>query len=137
MGFRLPQGSEKREAVGAEYWKPAKPGDVLLGRVEKFTTNSMGETVTISPCIAWPVAGEPTAYKELAVGVNSSLSKRLSHDDAGTVVAIQFTGKQTTPKGAMRLYEVATVPEESFAENMKKYGAALVEDDEPADDLPF
>lgn len=124
-GYQIPQDAEKR--IPSEFWKPEKPGDTLIGKVERFGKNSLGDNATLSPCVVWPIAGEPSGFGSMAVGLNSSLAKQLDETLRGKPIAIKYLGKKGTPQGAMRLYGVAVLPVEEWARLSEQFKLGIVE----------
>lgn len=141
---RIPGGAERRDPVKAEFWKPETPKDVLVGVVTEFAENALGRHMIVSPAIVWPTgAKEPQGFASLAVGLNADLRKRVSDDLIDQPIAIIYTGKTPTPKGAMRCFELATVPMDEWRAYADKCAPGLREATGEAptavdeDDLPF
>lgn len=144
-----PKDAVRQEA--AEFWKPERKGDALVGVVESFGENNMGQHVTIAPVVLFPREGTPEGYGAISVGMNSSLRKRLGERQKGEPVAIHFAGLQKTPAGGnpMKLYEVHRLPASEWTELETKFITSTtlresptgedvpVDDEHDGDDLPF
>lgn len=114
-----PRRTGAKEVEGAEFWKPERAGDAILGRVGAFATNRIGgddaRSVTLEAACVIPKEGAARGYHSARVGVNTSLGARLTEADAGKLVAVVYGGKKDTPAGKMRLFRVFALGPEDYA----------------------
>ena len=128
-----PPGGAKKTAK-AEYWKPKKKGETIMGIVSRFGDSHFGRFVVLSPVILYPDTGEPSGFLSLAVGINSWLEKVVKGEHTGTPLAIRYVGPEKTPKGYMRTFEVFEISPADWQEDQQKYVDVSAFDDVETDD---
>lgn len=146
--YELPKGSRKIEP--AEFWKPTKPGDTVIGKIARFGENTFadgnkGRNITLEPVVVWPVAGEPGGFGSVAVGLNTSLQTQITDSLKDHPVVIKYLGSKRTPGGPtpMRMFGVAVLPQDEWARLYDQFfpkgeaAAATPAAEEGDDILPF
>lgn len=116
-----------RSVPSIEFWKPDAAGETLAGFVQAFGEGRIGTDVTrhviVAPAIIVRADGASAqGYESMKVGLNSVLKSRITDAFIGRNIAIRYTGREQTPAGPMRVFEVYEMTNDAMANLLRHFG---------------
>ena len=109
--------AKEREAVRSEFVKFTTIGQAVAGLVTDFRENDNGPLIEISPVIQRAGRGkEWQRFGSVAVGLGTDLARKISRNDVGSLLLIEFKDKEPTTKGSdLKIFRVLELERDELA----------------------
>lgn len=108
---------EAAQGVRAEFVRWTRIGQAVAGYIAAYRENDNGGLIELSPVVARVGRGQPfQLFGSLAVGISADLSRKITPQDVGRVVLIEFKDAEPTGRDyPRRIFRVLELEERDAA----------------------